>query len=249
LSKQPDQGSHRSFFVIMMHRLCRSSPISRAFYSRALCYSSAARRGAGSSSLQRRISAPSSLLEQSHYRFKSSLPQEEEETHHVVDTNVVDTNVVDEKLKHDNDAAPVGSTSSTTTAPRDSTYNKSKSGTPSPWAVFDAWGAGEGIIIPSESDEKLLNKNAVMIPTTETETENSPNETDILQAYDRLLQAKSSVHFGYPYNLMYNHEELYEFMKYSINVSRKTRFKHVMTCLSVANRPLCLQSLCSPLCC
>ena len=42
-------------------------------------------------------------------------------------------------------------------------------------------------------------------------------ETDILQAYDKYLQQRSSVHFGYPYNLMYDHQELFNFMKYSIN--------------------------------
>ena len=39
-------------------------------------------------------------------------------------------------------------------------------------------------------------------------------ETEILETYDKLLKRRSSVHFGYPYNLMYNHEELYPFMKY-----------------------------------
>jgi len=31
------------------------------------------------------------------------------------------------------------------------------------------------------------------------------------------MKRRSSVQFGYPYNLVYNHEELYPFMKYSIN--------------------------------
>ena len=99
----------------------------------------------------------------------------------------------------------------------DSTYNKDKAGTPSPWAVFDAWGAGDGIVDHpiSPQDEAKLSRKSVAIPTSEEER--LDNETDILQAYDRLLQQTSSVHFGYPYNLMYNHEELYEFMKYSIN--------------------------------
>jgi len=44
-----------------------------------------------------------------------------------------------------------------------------------------------------------------------------PSETEILDAYDHLMQRQSSIHFGYPYNLMYNHEEIYPFMRYSIN--------------------------------
>ncbi|KAL7532266.1 hypothetical protein ACHAWF_004077 [Thalassiosira exigua] len=94
----------------------------------------------------------------------------------------------------------------------------SKAGTPSPWAVFDAWGAGDGIVDPlSAAEEGLLDPHNVMIPMSEDERAGLADESDILQSYDRLLKRKSSVHFGYPYNLMYNHEELYEFMKYSIN--------------------------------
>jgi histidine decarboxylase len=101
---------------------------------------------------------------------------------------------------------------------RDYTSDKTKSGTPSPWAVFDAWGAGDDIHAPLDAmDEMKLAPESVKIPTTEEERETMTNETDILKAYDNLLKARSSVHFGYPYNLMYNHEELYQFMKYSIN--------------------------------
>ena len=100
----------------------------------------------------------------------------------------------------------------------DYTSDKTKFGTPSPWAVFDAWGAGAGInpnINPE--DEAKLSPESVRIPTTEAEQDTATNETEILGAYDNLLKQRSSVHFGYPYNLMYNHEELYQFMKYSIN--------------------------------
>lgn len=94
----------------------------------------------------------------------------------------------------------------------------SKAGTPSPWAVFDAWGAGEGIVDPlSAEEESMLSPEMVRIPTEEGDRGSVPNESEILRSYDKLLKRKSSVHFGYPYNLMYNHEELYEFMKYSIN--------------------------------
>lgn len=101
----------------------------------------------------------------------------------------------------------------------DYTSDKTKSGTPSPWAVFDAWGANTVVHDTplNEIETNMLEKEAVMIPMTEEERKNVPNETDILQSYDKLLKRKSSVHFGYPYNLMYNHSELYEFMKYSIN--------------------------------
>ncbi|KAL3905806.1 MAG: hypothetical protein SGARI_004286, partial [Bacillariaceae sp.] len=51
----------------------------------------------------------------------------------------------------------------------------------------------------------------------EEERHSVPAETDILQAYDKFLQQRSSAHLGYPYNLMYDHSELYNFMRYSIN--------------------------------
>jgi histidine decarboxylase len=96
--------------------------------------------------------------------------------------------------------------------------NASKSGTPSPWAVFDAWGAAGDIRSPlSAEDQSKLTQDAVRIPLEESLRQELPSETDILNAYDQLLQRRSSVHFGYPYNLMYNHEELYPFMRYSIN--------------------------------
>jgi len=125
----------------------------------------------------------------------------------------------------------------------DYTSDKSKSGTPSPWAVFDAWGAGADIYPSLSPDEEMkLSPESVRIPIVEGEDlvdtttaaaaattsihSNSNNknnnsslhdETQILQAYDKFLKRRSSVHLGYPYNLMYNHEELYPFMKYSIN--------------------------------
>ena len=111
------------------------------------------------------------------------------------------------------------SNSPTTQPPKlESTFSHEKSGTPSPWAVFDAWGAGADIVPPLAPEmEKLLESDSVRIPMNETERESLAGETEILEAYDQLLQGKSSVHFGYPYNLMYDHAELYEFMKYSIN--------------------------------
>mmetsp|Transcript_31627 Transcript_31627/g.38699 ORF Transcript_31627/g.38699 Transcript_31627/m.38699 type:complete len:556 (+) Transcript_31627:133-1800(+) len=100
----------------------------------------------------------------------------------------------------------------------DYTSDKSRSGTPSPWAVFDAWGAGSDIVPPlSTEEESVLSTPSVRIPMTEEERAELPDEADILKAYDHQLKNKSSVHFGYPYNLMYNHSELYEFMKYTIN--------------------------------
>ncbi len=137
-------------------------------------------------------------------RFKSSLPLPEDD-HDVVESSS------SEGPRLDNN------TSSTVS---DFTSDPLKAGTPSPWAVFDAWGAGEGIIDPlSEQEEANLSPEMVRIPTDDEvgDDVNLPNESDILSTYDKLLKRKSSVHFGYPYNLMYNHEELYEFMKYSIN--------------------------------
>jgi hypothetical protein len=98
------------------------------------------------------------------------------------------------------------------------TFNRSKQGTPSPWAVFDAWGAGADIVEPlSPEMEAILTHEAVAIPSNEDERAALPGETDILAAYDQHLQRKSSVHFGYPYNLMFDFTELQGFMNYSIN--------------------------------
>ncbi|KAL3945150.1 MAG: hypothetical protein SGBAC_000753 [Bacillariaceae sp.] len=93
---------------------------------------------------------------------------------------------------------------------------KDKAGSPSPWAVFDAWGAGNDVIA-NEHDQTMLTDEAVRIPMEGENTDSLPSETEILESYDNLLASRSSVHFGYPYNLMYDHSELYSFMKYSIN--------------------------------
>jgi len=95
--------------------------------------------------------------------------------------------------------------------------NTAKAGTASPWAVFDAWGAGDAMEHPlTAEEENRLSVESVKIPTSKDETVPF-DETSILASYDKLLKQRSSVHFGYPYNLMYNHEELYDFMRYSIN--------------------------------
>ena len=137
-------------------------------------------------------------------RYKSSLPLEEEEIAPTAET----------EQEHLSTPHLDNNTSHTVKDFSDST----KAGTPSPWAVFDAWGAGEGIVAPlSANEENLLSEDAVRIPTEEGDRDSLPDESEILNVYDKFLKRKSSVHFGYPYNLMYNHEELYEFMKYSIN--------------------------------
>lgn len=101
------------------------------------------------------------------------------------------------------------------------TFDRSKSGTPSPWAVFDAWGAGADEIMSadplSDEEKSRLSATAVKIPITEEERAALPAESDILHAYDHFLRGKSSVHFGYPYNLMFDFTELTQFLKYSIN--------------------------------
>lgn len=132
------------------------------------------------------------------FRFKSTAPVEED----------FGSEPLSEESRIDNNTAPEVC---------DYTSDKTKSGTPSPWAVFDAWGAGDRIADPlTDEEQSKLSVESVKIPTSNEES-STFNETEILQVYDKLLKRKSSVHFGYPYNLMYNHEELYEFMKYSIN--------------------------------
>ena len=131
------------------------------------------------------------------YRFKASVPlpeEEEDDTNtppHVSSSNHEDEDTV----RIDNNTSDVIEDYTT------------KAGTPSPWAVFDAWGAGEGIVEPlSAEEEDMLSPDMVRIPTTEEESSTLPDESSILSSYDKLLKRKSSVHFGYPYNLMYNHE-------------------------------------------
>lgn len=95
-------------------------------------------------------------------------------------------------------------------------FDPSKVGTPSPWAVYDAW--GEGDVEPlTEEDNMNLSNSAVKIPLTEEERLSMPDETNILQSFDRHLQSKTSVHFGYPYNLNFDYCELSNFLRYSIN--------------------------------
>ena len=107
----------------------------------------------------------------------------------------------------------------------DLAIRREKAGTPSPWAVFDAWGAGSDFVDDrltplSPKEKELLSDESVKI-SDRSEMINSngaiTSETDVLQAYEKYLQQRSSVHFGYPYNLMYDHQELFNFMKYSIN--------------------------------
>jgi histidine decarboxylase len=119
--------------------------------------------------------------------------------------------------------------------------SKNKSGTPSPWAVFDAWGAAaDEITSIGPEDEAKLAPESVRIPMTPLgSTDISmmsqsssplfdavgldhvpsvlPSETEILSAYDQFLRGKSSSHFGYPYNLKFDYSELMPFLKYSIN--------------------------------
>jgi histidine decarboxylase len=103
--------------------------------------------------------------------------------------------------------------------------SREKAGTPSPWAVFDAWGADSDIMecsnLLSPEEEYNISPESVRISGREDDGNKNDvddvSETDILQAYDKYLQQRSSVHFGYPYNLMYDHSELFNFMKYSIN--------------------------------
>lgn len=143
-------------------------------------------------------------------RFKSTAEQLTDEEYEMESTTTTTENLAEIAQKIDQDHE-IESTN-------DYTSDKTKSGTPSPWAVFDAWGAGDRLHDNiNKEDEAKLAKDAVRIPTSEAERDSVPDETSILKAYDNLLKQRSSVHFGYPYNLMYNHEELYEFMKYSIN--------------------------------
>lgn len=79
-----------------------------------------------------------------------------------------------------------------------------KKGTPSPWTINDYYPLemGNGDNILSSINLDINNKG---------------NENDILDAYEKVIINNSDNHFGYPYNLSYNYEEIFRFMKYSIN--------------------------------
>lgn len=136
----------------------------------------------------------------------------------------------------DDDAVAAAAAGATTgQAVQGLTFSRQKAGTPSPWAVFDAWGAAADILPPHLSsstavgrsswssdndgdDQAVLTSEAVRIPMEDgSDPGGLRGETEILEAYERYLQRRSSVHFGYPYNLMYDHRELFGFMRYSIN--------------------------------
>lgn len=68
-----------------------------------------------------------------------------------------------------------------------------------------------------KADLGMLSVERLAVGTDPDAPPNDEEVTKCLEAYDRVLASRSSVHFGYPYNLRYNHEELYPFMKYSIN--------------------------------
>jgi histidine decarboxylase len=89
-------------------------------------------------------------------------------------------------------------------------------GSASPWSVFDAWGADE-IADDVDPDDLALISGPSLEVLVDDDGPQDEQVSEILGAYDRVLASRSSVHFGYPYNLRYNHEELFPFMKYSIN--------------------------------
>lgn len=96
-------------------------------------------------------------------------------------------------------------------------------GSSSPWATeFDAWGADELRPGVNQADMDLLSTSALRVNAEANADSATPEEEmaqvdQILEAYDRVLASRSSSHFGYPYNLRYNHEDLFPFLKYSIN--------------------------------
>ena len=180
-----------------------SSSLHPACLANALLTPAVASPSAGSPSPS---SAPNLCFQQLRLKSTAPLDHDDEEEAALDATLNIDAASTD-----DADGFGSGSEMSNNTleSVADYTSDKSKSGTPSPWAVFDAWGAGADIVDPLSADEEYkLSKDSVAIPFTDEERAGMPDETSILGAYDHLLKRKSSVHFGYPYNLMYNHEEL-----------------------------------------
>tara|TARA_Y100000991_G_C21972567_1_gene350249 strand:+ start:2267 stop:3580 length:1314 start_codon:yes stop_codon:yes gene_type:complete len=79
-----------------------------------------------------------------------------------------------------------------------------KKGTPSPWTINDHYSLEIG------NEDNILS-------SINLDINNKGNENDILEAYEKIIINNSDNHFGYPYNLSYNYEEIFRFMKYSIN--------------------------------
>jgi len=96
-----------------------------------------------------------------------------------------------------------------------------KTGTQSPWAAFDSWGADRIHADPLPEDMAMLSEDLLEIETSLEDGGGQPGVPEevnkTLDAYERVLKSRSGVHFGYPYNLRYNHEELNRFMRFSIN--------------------------------
>ena len=79
-----------------------------------------------------------------------------------------------------------------------------KNGSPSPWTINDYYST-------NNLNNSILSKKSLEI------SDNNKNETDILNEYEKIIINNSYTHFGYPYNLSYDYEEIFRFMKYSIN--------------------------------
>jgi len=85
------------------------------------------------------------------------------------------------------------------------------------WGMFDAWGASNIHPELTKDEVQKLSPSAVKIPFTEEERSHISHETDILKVFDKQMKFVSSYFLGYPINLNYDHQELFDFMKYSIN--------------------------------
>ena len=94
-------------------------------------------------------------------------------------------------------------------------FSTARVGSDSPWAG-DPWET----VIEEEADATPLlmdSPEALAIPVTDADRLALPSERDILDEYEQRLQRRSSRHLGYPYNLVYDHEDLHRFLRYSIN--------------------------------
>ena len=182
--------------------------------------------GRSSSQLSTVFPASSSLQTQS--RFKSTaVAAEDSDSEDNANTGKKLPSDLDRDLKVQEEAAKASHVNDDDDSTNDGSAfhgSRLKSGSPSPWALFDAWGAGaDSVLSVSPEEVAKLTPDAVRISYTEHEEQANmlepklPDETEILRAYDLLLQSKSSSHFGYPYNLMFDFSELMPFLKYSIN--------------------------------
>lgn len=80
-------------------------------------------------------------------------------------------------------------------------------------SVWDQWG---NVDVPQTPSSRLDLDNLQIAEHGETDSDRKADK-EVLDEYEELLKQRTHHHFGYPYNLNYVHDEIFRFLKYSIN--------------------------------